>query len=232
MTDYYSAKLAGERLRRCYEIASPRIRQYLEAEIGFVLKRLSATDEVLELGCGYGRVVFRLAEVARRVVGIDTAEESLALARELAGPSSNCAFECMDASSMTFPVGTFDVVVCVQNGICSFRADPERLVLESLRVAKPGGRILFSSYSERFWPARLEWFRAQAAEELVGEIDENETAGGTIVCKDGFRSGTFTPDEFRGLCSRLGVLPEIFEVDESSVFCEIEVPGLSTSQKP
>ena len=83
MTDYYAKRLSGSRLRLCYELAESRVQQYLEAEIQHVISHLKPADTVLELGCGYGRVVLRLADVARRVVGIDTAQESVEMAREL-----------------------------------------------------------------------------------------------------------------------------------------------------
>jgi 2-polyprenyl-6-hydroxyphenyl methylase/3-demethylubiquinone-9 3-methyltransferase len=224
MRGYYLGKLSGERLRRCYEIASPRVERYLEAEIRFVLGRLQRNDAVLELGCGYGRVTFRLAEVARRVVGIDTSTESLVLARRLAGSGSPCEFLEMDAVALTFDDSEFDGVVCVQNGICAFGVDQEMLLRQALRVTRPGGRVLFSSYSERFWTERLQWFEAQAAAGLVGEIDYDRTGNGMIVCKDGFRTGMVTPKAFRSLGAGLGVDPEVTEVDGSSVFCEIIVP--------
>jgi hypothetical protein len=41
MEGYYARGLAGERLRRCYELAPDRVRRYLEAEIRFVLSRLA-----------------------------------------------------------------------------------------------------------------------------------------------------------------------------------------------
>lgn len=225
MQGYYSAKLSGERLQQCYELASARVRQYLEAEIAFVLSRLRSTDSVLELGCGYGRVALRLADVAARVVGIDTSSESLILARHLAAPEARCEFVEMDASAPTFRDGTFDAVVCVQNGICAFAADPERLLREALRVTRPGGRALFSTYSEAFWPERLGWFESQAAAGLVGALDYDHTENGVIVCDDGFRAGTYSAEAFRGLCRRLSVEPVITTVDDSSVFCEIIVPS-------
>jgi 2-polyprenyl-6-hydroxyphenyl methylase/3-demethylubiquinone-9 3-methyltransferase len=225
MRGYYSTKLSGDRLQQCYELASNRVKQYLEAEIGFVVSRLRPTDSVLELGCGYGRVAFRLADVAARVVGIDTSVESLSLARRLAPSVSRCRFLQMDASALTFRDGAFDAIVCVQNGICAFAVDPERLMREALRVTRPGGRALFSTYSTAFWPERLLWFEAQAAAGLLGSIDYDQTGNGTVVCKDGFRAGMFSPDEFRSLCRKLGTEPIITPVDDSSVFCEIVVPS-------
>jgi hypothetical protein len=52
MHGYYSEKLFAERLRKIYQIAPPRIKQYLEAEIDFILGKIKSSDIVLELGCG------------------------------------------------------------------------------------------------------------------------------------------------------------------------------------
>jgi SAM-dependent methyltransferase len=218
---YYAERLAGRRLERCYEIAPPRVRQYLEAEIAYVQGRLRPTDILLELGCGYGRVALRLAETARRVVGIDTAEESLALARERAGSDSRCEFRSMNALNLDFAGGTFDAVVCIQNGICAFGVDAEALVREAVRVARPGGLVLFSTYADRFWAHRLQWFEAQAGAGLLGPVDRAASRDGVIVSTDGFRAGRLTPGELRELCTRVRIEGEIHEVDESSVFCEI-----------
>ena len=57
MSDYYSEQLFAERLRKCYEIAPPRARQYLEAEIDHVAGRIRPGESVLELGRGYGHVL-------------------------------------------------------------------------------------------------------------------------------------------------------------------------------
>jgi SAM-dependent methyltransferase len=221
MTLYYAEKLSGQRLRRCYDIASPRVQRYLEAEIQHVLGRLRRADAVLELGCGYGRVALRLNSVARLVVGIDIAEASVAMARKSAGRDTTFEFLCMDALHLGFRAGQFDAVICVQNGVCAFGVDPEALALESLRVLRPGGRLLFSTYSDRLWHDRLAWFEAQAMEGLLGPVDHEASRDGVIVCTDGFRSGRLTPGELQSLCSRLGVESEISEVDESSVFCEV-----------
>jgi 2-polyprenyl-6-hydroxyphenyl methylase/3-demethylubiquinone-9 3-methyltransferase len=222
---YYAEKLSGERLQRCYEIAPARVRQYLEAEIVHVLGRLRGAGAVLELGCGYGRIAGRLAGVATRVVGIDTAPESIELARRLWRSTDRCEFLPMDAIDLRFANDSFDAVVCLQNGICAFRVDPARLLEEALRVTREGGVVLLSSYSDRFWPHRLAWFEAQAAEGLVGRIDRLASMDGVIVCEDGFRSRRLTPAEFRSLCSTIGVNAQVCEVDGSSVFCEITKPN-------
>jgi SAM-dependent methyltransferase len=220
MSGYYVEKLAGRRLQRCYELAPPRVRQYLEAEILHVAGRLRATDAVLELGCGYGRVAIRLAGVAGRVVGIDTAAESLELARRL-DRDHRCEFVQMDALNLGFSGSRFDAVVCVQNGICAFGVDQTALLREALRVTLSGGIVLLSTYSDRFWAERLAWFEAQAAAGLIGAIDRVQSGDGVVVSGDGFRAGRLTPDNFLALCSAVGRKGRITEVDASSVVCEL-----------
>jgi SAM-dependent methyltransferase len=224
VSGYYDDKLAAARLRRCYEIASPRVRQYLDAEMEYVLSRLKPGDVVLELGCGYGRVLPALAGKTRLVAGVDTSFASLALAREELAAYRNVHLVQADAASLGIRDNVFDVVTCIQNGISAFHVDPGELVAEAVRVTKPGGTVLFSSYAEAFWEERLAWFEAQAAEGLLGEIDYQRTGDGVIACKDGFTATTFGPEDFRSLAAPLGLTAHVEEVDGSSLFCEIVKP--------
>jgi SAM-dependent methyltransferase len=223
MCGYYDEKLAGERLRRCYEIAPSRVRRYLDAEISFVLEHVRPADSVLELGCGYGRVLGRLQGHARLVTGIDTSPESLALARELIGDDPALRLQEMDAIAMAFPDGEFDIVICIQNGICAFGVDQCQLLREAIRVTRSGGTVLLSSYSQSFWANRLDWFRRQADAGLIGPIDEQTTGDGVIVCADGLRLGAVGPEELSALARDCGVEGRITEVDSSSIFCVITV---------
>jgi 2-polyprenyl-6-hydroxyphenyl methylase/3-demethylubiquinone-9 3-methyltransferase len=225
MRGYYSDRLSADRLRRCYEIAPPAVKAYLEAEIDHVISTLSPGDRVLELGCGYGRVLARLGPHARSLFGIDTSLASLLAAREYLGAASSYRLAGMDATRLGFRDGVFDVVLCIQNGISAFAADKGDLFREAVRVARPGGLVLFSSYAERFWPQRLEWFEAQAAEGLIGPIDRERTRDGVIVCRDGFRATTVGPEEFKELAHSVELQAGVMEVGGSSLFCELKVGG-------
>jgi 2-polyprenyl-6-hydroxyphenyl methylase/3-demethylubiquinone-9 3-methyltransferase len=220
---YYSEKLSAERLKLCYEIAPPRVKQYLEAEIEFALEKISQTDLVLELGCGYGRVLQKLVKKAKIIFGIDTSRASLSLAQKIIGKIPSLHLSVMNAVELGFSGRSFDTVICVQNGISAFKVNKRNLIEEATRVTRSGGTVLFSSYSERFWENRLEWFRLQSEYGLIGEIDDDASKDGIIVCKDGFMSDTIGPDEFISLTSSYGTKPIVTEVDGSSIFCEIRV---------
>jgi 2-polyprenyl-6-hydroxyphenyl methylase/3-demethylubiquinone-9 3-methyltransferase len=221
LDNYYSRKLSAAQLKEAYDIAPPRIRQYLESELRYVLDKIQPYDLVLELGCGYGRILPRLAGNASWVVGIDISGPSLQFAVDLLQGVSNLSLSQMNAANLGFREHTFDRVICIQNGISAFHVDPHVLISESLRVTNPGGLVLFSSYSHKLWNERLNWFKLQSKAGLLGEIDYERTKEGVIFCKDGFTATTVGAEDFSKLTKDFGARVEIVEVDDSSLFCEI-----------
>jgi SAM-dependent methyltransferase len=224
MPRYYTERLAAERLRACYDLAPPRTKAYLDAEIEFVLSKTTPSTLALELGCGYGRVLERLLPRVRMAFGIDTSPSSLRMALECLGRKPSVHLACMDSVQLGLRDRTFDLTICIQNGICAFAVDQEQLFREAIRVTRPGGLVMFSSYTSQFWEHRLEWFEIQSTHHLLGEIDYQATGNGMIVCKDGFRATTADRATFEKLAASLGVTPHITEVDGSSLFCEFVVP--------
>ncbi len=220
---YYSDSLSAGRLKKCYEIAPPRVVQYLAAEVRYVLDHIRATDRVLELGCGYGRVLHGLLPAGAVLVGIDISYPSLAMAHRELPVLSSLDLATMDAFSLAIRPQTFDVVVCIQNGLSAFGRDPRRLVNEAVRVTRHGGTCLFSTYSPRFWEHRLEWFVRQSDHGLIGPIDWSRTHEGVVVCKDGFVSRTLPVEELEEIGTSTGQPFEIVEVDMSSMFLRLRV---------
>lgn len=223
MSEYYTKNLASNKLKQCYDVAPPRVMQYLESEMEFILEYISESDTVLELGCGYGRVLKFLTTHSFNLIGIDTSRESLMFASAYLKDSSGVHLVQSTAEYIALPNQSMNKVVCIQNGISAFKIDPLHLVKECVRVTQRGGTCLFSSYSDNFWESRLEWFRLQADAGLIGEIDWEKTINGEIVCKDGFTATTFRPADFTNLTSLLNLESQIVEIDDSSVFCIIFV---------
>lgn len=221
MSNYYIDKLSANKLKLCYDIAPPRVMQYLNAEVNHVLQKIKSNDMVLELGCGYGRILPQLAGKARTVIGIDNSFKSLSLGLDFLSDIPNCYLLDMNAVQLAFKDKTFDSVVCIQNGISAFHVDKKVLIHESIRVTKVGGIVMFSSYSDKFRDDRMEWFQIQSKAGLLGEIDTKKSHDGVIVCKDGFKATTVRVDDFLSLVEVLNVDVKIIEVDESSLFCEI-----------
>jgi len=187
---YYAKKLSASRLERVYQIAGPRVRQYLQAEIDHVSGFVRPGNRILELGCGYGRVLEPVARIAAQAWGVDNSMESLKLLRSR---HAEILLAVMDASALAFQAQSFDLVLGVQNFISACKVPPRHLLMTCLRITRPGGWILLSSYAEQFWPHRLAWFRQQALEGLLSPIDAKATGSGIIACQDGFTSHHIQP---------------------------------------
>ncbi len=222
MSNYYDKNLSADKLKKVYEVAPPRTKQYLQAEIDFVLNNIKSSDTILELGCGYGRVLKPLAQKAQTVFGIDSSPANIDSAKEYLSEFDNIQLSVMDAAELSFKKSSFDKIICIQNGISALHVEPQILISESLRVVKRNGQILFSSYSDKFWEDRLEWFRIKSKYQLLGEIDWDKTNNGKIICKDGFSAQTYSKADFRELMLKFKLSYSIEEVDNSSVFCTIE----------
>ncbi|ABB33185.1 Methyltransferase type 11 [Geobacter metallireducens RCH3] len=117
-----------------------------------------AGKEVLEVGCGTGRITRDLARHARRVVAVDPDETALAKARS-AVPAPNVQFLPMPDGVLHFPPASFDVVIHT----LSLHHVPLDRMNESLRAAaglvrdggvivvvEPGDGGSFTEAKERF----------------------------------------------------------------------------------
>lgn len=217
VNEYYSENLSANKLKKCYDIAPSRIKQYLNSEIRFLQKNVKKTDVILELGCGYGRVLIEFAEKAKMIYGVDISQSNLDFGENFLSKKSNIKLLKMNAGKLEFDCEFFDVVFAMQNGISAFNIDPIKLIKESLRVTKIGGKVIYSSYSDKIWEERLKWFIQQSNKKLIGEIDFSKTKDGTIVCKDGFKATTYYIKDFINLKDELELDAIIKEIDESSI---------------
>ncbi|MEG0377191.1 MAG: class I SAM-dependent methyltransferase [Eubacterium sp.] len=223
MGNYYNEKLNSNSLVKIYETDIPRIRQFLTAEIDFVKSNLKKTDRILEVASGYGRILKALSESARCLTGIDISEDFVNLSKDYLKDCKNCKTMTMDVHTMDF-TEPFDVILCLQNGLSAVKGVPEETIKRCLDFLKPQGKAYFSTYSSNFWNTRLEWFKEQADKGLLGEIDDEKTKDGVIICKDGFKAITFTEEDFYNYGKASQYPFTIEEVDESSLFLIITKP--------
>lgn len=218
--NYYAQKLNSQSLFKVYDTNIPRVKQYLEAEISFVRDNLTGNEKVLELGAGYGRIVKELAGHCKSIVGIDISDESVELGKNYLKNNQNAQIMTMDVNNLAFE-DKFDAILCLQNGLSAMGITTQSMIKKIMGMIESGGKAYFSTYSEKFWTYRVMWFQEQIEKGLLGELDLDKTKDGMIICKDGFKAVTYTPDDLK----RIGELSrynyQIQEVDESSVFLTI-----------
>jgi len=101
----------------------------------------------LDIGTGPGQIVIKLARrlTLWKFTGVDRSQAMIAQAnRNLAVAGSSLAgrveFQVDDGSSLPVPEASFDFVMC--NSVLHHLAEPQKLLREMARLAKPSGAIL------------------------------------------------------------------------------------------
>jgi ubiquinone/menaquinone biosynthesis C-methylase UbiE len=125
--------------------------ELLDALESDFVERYARGRDVLEVGCGTGLVLERIARFARSARGVDLSPGMLAKAR--ARGLDVCEGS---ATELPFADNSFDVA-------CSFKVlahvpEIERALAEMARVTRPGGVVIaefYNSWSLRAWVKRL-----------------------------------------------------------------------------
>src|SRR5262245_46570771 len=129
--------------------------------------RLAPGATVLDVACGSGASALPAAEAVGptgRVVGVDLAENLLALARAKASRRQlgNVEFRCADMTALGYPDATFDAVVCVFGVF--FVPDMDALTAGLWRMVKRGGRLAITTWGpDMFAPMYTRWNEALRA---------------------------------------------------------------------
>jgi len=113
-----------------------------------LVSRLSAngTVSILEIACGTGRVTRHLRKKFGppvKLVASDLSADMLEVAKNKFNDPA-IEFRIEDAQNLSFPDNSFDLVIC-QFGIM-FLPDKQKGLREALRVLKPGGKFIFSTW--------------------------------------------------------------------------------------
>jgi ubiquinone/menaquinone biosynthesis C-methylase UbiE len=133
--------------------SSSLLRQATDEIIGRIgaWNLLAADATALEIGCGNGRVMNRLARQVRLVAGVDISFGMLCAAREQCKGLSNTVFVQTSGSGLgVFASATFDLVYAVDSFPYIVQAGLADLHMrEAARVLKPSGGLLILNYSYR-----------------------------------------------------------------------------------
>jgi SAM-dependent methyltransferase len=152
----------------------------------YVLLDPQPDDQILDVGCGTGDDVLALARLVGpdgRALGVDASATMIAEAWRRAAAAGAVAAEFiqMDAQRLDLPDARFDGVRAER--LLQHVPEPDRVLAEVVRVAKPGARIVI-------WEADLDLFVIDAPDYATSRVMQR------FIC-DGFRHGGIGRELYR-----------------------------------
>lgn len=130
-------------------------------------------EQVLDLGCGFGRHAFEAYRRGAHVVAVDRSTEEVeqvtsmfrAMAQTGEAPAGTLARAVRaDLLALPFPDASFDVVMASE--VLEHIPADEIAMAEIARVVRPGGRVAVTV--PRFWPERVCWALSNEYHDVAG----------------------------------------------------------------
>jgi SAM-dependent methyltransferase len=177
-----------------------------DALLAFCQVSVAATDTVVEIGCGVGRMTRRLSQLAARVISVDVSEEMLRRARENLADRANVELVRVPGDG-TLPAvadGAADLVF----SYITMQHVPSReaqlmYLQEASRVLAPGGRLAIQVRGRGPAATALDW---------SGHL--YHLARGRSTMSRAWRGARLTDNEIIQACARSGVVAGIARSDQ------------------
>jgi ubiquinone/menaquinone biosynthesis C-methylase UbiE len=133
----------ADRAEQAWNWDTPSGQARAERRAGFfvALGELAPGRRALELGCGTGVFLRRVAHSGAALLGLDLSQDLLARARRNVEALANVRLVCGNAEALPFADGTFDTVY---GSSVLHHLGLERALSEVYRVLRPGGRAVFA----------------------------------------------------------------------------------------
>lgn len=109
-----------------------------------VAANIGPDDRVLECACGTGAISREIAKKCGKLVATDVSVEMLRRAAKKCRGFDNVTIRRMDMTHIRCSDNRFDAVVA--GNVIHLLEDPRAVVVELVRVCRPGGKIIIPTY--------------------------------------------------------------------------------------
>lgn len=194
--------------------SDPLIKDWLGKENNYLKKNIRKGSIVLDVGCGFGRNIGVIANIAGKIVGIDNNKPLCEKIVKKLSKFKNVKFFCENAEKIHFPDNTFDYVICMGNTFGNFVQNKSKILKEIKRVMKKSGKIIISVYSEKALGIRQkEYIR-------IG-IKIKKISSGTIYANNHLILEQFDKEKLKRIFDSAKLKSKIIKLNSISYLCEL-----------
>jgi len=142
-----------DREAAAYESSSRYRRLARPRALAVEFLRLTATDRLLDVGCGTGETLRQLAPRVASATGVDVAPKMIEVARRRAQELTNLEFAVAESAELPFHDAAFTAALCT----FSFHhfPRPAASAAEIARVLEDGGRLVLADACSDQWRIRI-----------------------------------------------------------------------------
>ncbi|MCX6815599.1 MAG: methyltransferase domain-containing protein [Candidatus Aenigmarchaeota archaeon] len=167
--------------------------KYLQKEEDLIVNFLKPDDMVLDVGCGIGRLIPKVAPLVKSYVGVDINWSYLKDAKKIASKYKNARVLHFDANKLSKKFGkdVFDKVICAFNTMGCI-PDGTAVIREISKVVSKS--MMFSINSRGSLRKRIKYYKLLGIDYTVDEKTE------TIYSKEWESVRAYNKEEIKDLC--------------------------------
>ncbi|HEX2229043.1 MAG TPA: class I SAM-dependent methyltransferase [Candidatus Binatia bacterium] len=152
--DPFYRSVWGEHLHHGYWISGKEAAEQAVLNLTHLVAQragIRSGTSVCDIGCGYGATALILArDYGATVTGITISHRQFAIAQSAAKETANARFMLADAMDNGLQGGSFDSVIAIESS--EHMPDKRQFFSEALRLLRPEGRLLITSWLTRESP--------------------------------------------------------------------------------
>jgi len=187
---------------------------WFELEKKYLQKNIKKDSSVLEIGCGDGRSLNYIVDLADKIVGIDIDEKAI---NDAKSKLDGIDFEVADGKNLPFKDNSFDYIICMTTP-ANFGDDKDKFYFEMKRVVKESGEIILSVFNEDALSERIKLYKSI-------DLPIRDILGNRIIFDKSFDANIsegFNKNELEEIFKRNGL--KIIEIKKESIgyFCRLK----------
>jgi ubiquinone/menaquinone biosynthesis C-methylase UbiE len=182
-----------------------------EQEKAYLRKHVKDAVNVLDVGCGNGRNILSVVDIAGSIVGVDVDPQAVESTRKNTELYRNVNAITGSATNLPFEDNMFDIVIFSMT-LVNLGSEKSTALSEMKRVAKSGAKIIISVYSENALEERMSMYR-QVQMPIV-----SETNGKVVFAVEGFVSEQFSLTEIKKMIEPYNLEIDTYEEVENLAY--------------